>query len=158
MVTESGDHFRWSGGVTLLLTIAAVALIEAVQEARRAARDYPSSQDEPDSGDERRAMVWLPRIWHKPAATRKSHNQSPNPTAAANEQVTGLIQHALLTAGSSWVRSQTGWTANLQGFRIWAPEGWPLCNAVRQRWTYGAAFVRAVTVSDASWAARLQMQ
>jgi len=24
------------------------------------------------------------------------------------------------------LRSQTGWTANLQGFRIRAPEGWPL--------------------------------
>src|SRR6185437_12091372 len=28
----------------------------------------------------------------------------------------------------------------------------PSCNAVRQRWTYGAAFVRTVMVSDASWA------
>jgi hypothetical protein len=39
-VTAAADQFRWPGGVILLLTIAAVALIGAVQSARRGARDY----------------------------------------------------------------------------------------------------------------------
>jgi hypothetical protein len=43
------------------------------------------------------------------------------------------------------LRSQTGLTVNLQGFRIRAPGGWPCCNAARQRCPCGAAFVRAVT-------------
>jgi hypothetical protein len=44
---------------------------------------------------------------------------------------------------------------NLQGIRIRAPEGWPSCNVARQRWSYGAQFVRGVTGFDASPAAAL---
>jgi hypothetical protein len=56
-VTAAADEFRWPGGVILLLTIAAVALIGAVETARRGTRDYA-----PLWGSHR-PEVWRERTW-----------------------------------------------------------------------------------------------
>jgi len=44
--------------------------------------------------------------------------------------------------------AQPGLTANLQGFRIRAPEGWPLLQSRPQHSIYGVEWVRTVTESD----------
>jgi hypothetical protein len=53
VITDGHEHFRWPGAAVLVLTIASVMLLVAVQEARRAARFYGKS-----SGKWRRG-IWL---------------------------------------------------------------------------------------------------
>ena len=48
------------------------------------------------------------------------------------------------------LRSQTGLTANLQGFRIGAPEGWPSCDAVASAGPIVPSWCGPVTGSYAS--------
>jgi hypothetical protein len=51
-----------------------------------------------------------------------------NPSQGAVKPVLGCActGHLYCSRLSSWVRPQTGLTADLQGFRIRAPQGWPL--------------------------------
>jgi hypothetical protein len=56
-VTAAADQFRWPGGVILLLTIAAVALIAAVETTRRGVRGYVPSWGSP------RPEAWRRRTW-----------------------------------------------------------------------------------------------
>jgi hypothetical protein len=66
-----------------------------------------------------------PARQHKPAAMRKSHNQSPPRPRRPSEQVTGSTQYALLTTGVLMGAATDG----LDGFR----ELWTLLRRVRGR-------------------------
>jgi hypothetical protein len=74
----------------------------------------------------------------------------PNPCQGRGQARLRVYMCQAPSRSSVALRSQTGSTANLQGFRIRAPEGWTFLQHRPPALTWDAAFVRAVTGSNAS--------